>query len=282
MKKMNKFTAATAAFALPAMVFAPAAHAATFGDELRDAFALPIASAQAGDQDGFKAAEVNKQGGTSEQPGTAAGTDTANTGTEGGENSVSTYNDYEAGNAQARTADNTGGAADGGASDGTGVDQGAGNGTEGGDTGAGDQGSGNPGTGDIDGTTPSAPQPETQPGTQEQAPETTAPQPETQPGTQEQAPETTAPQPETQAPATTESQSPGTVTQQPTATATPEQQTPAATDTTEQAPTVEAAPVPETLPVTGAGVSEMAWAAGAAAALALAAGAVGFRRQEQA
>lgn len=264
MKKMNKFTAATAAFALPAMVFAPAAHAATFGDELRDAFALPIASAQAGDQDGFKAAEVNKQGGTSEQPGTAAGTDTANTGTEGGENSVSTYNDYEAGNAQARTADNTGGAADGGASDGTDVDQGAGNGTEGGDTGAGDQGSGNPGTGDIDGTTPSAPQPETQP------------------GTQEQAPETTAPQPETQAPATTESQSPGTVTQQPTATAAPEQQTPAATDTTEQAPTVEAAPVPETLPVTGAGVSEMAWAAGAAAALALAAGAVGFRRQEQA
>lgn len=265
MKKMNKFTAATAAFALPAMVFAPAAHAATFGDELRDAFTLPIASAQAGDQDGFKAAEVAKQEGTSEQPGTTAGTDTANTGTEGGENSVSTYNNYEAGNGQARAVDNTGGA-----SDGTGVDQGAGNGTEGGDTGAGDQGSGNPDTGDIDGTTP--PASETQP----------APQPETQPGTQTQAPETAAPQPETQAPATTENQSPGTATQQPTATATPEQQAPAATDTTEQAPTVEAAPAPETLPVTGGGVSEMAWAAGAAAALALAAGAVGFRRQEQA
>lgn len=263
MKKMNKFTAATAAFALPAMVFAPAAHAATFGDELLDAFTLPIASAQAGDQDDFKAAEVNKQEATNENPGTTADTGTGNTGTEGGENSVSTYNNYEAGNGQARAVDNTGGA-----SDGTGVDQGAGNGTTGGDTGAGDQGSGNPGTGDIDGTTPPAPQPETQP----------APQP----GTQEQAPETTAPQPETQAPATTENQSPGTVTQQPTATATQEQQAPVVADTTEQAPTVEAAPAPETLPVTGGGVSEMAWAAGAAAALALAAGAVGFRRQEQA
>lgn len=244
MKKMNKFTAATAAFALPAMVFAPAAHAATFGDELRDAFTLPIASAQAGDQDGFKAAEVNKQEGTIEQPDTVA---------EGGGSNVESYTPYSTGNGNnggemGATADNTGG------------------GTTGGDTGTGAENQ--PSTGEIDDTAPPAPQPETQP----------APQP----GTQEQAPETTAPQPETQAPATTENQSPGTVTQQPTATATQEQQAPVVADTTEQAPTVEAAPAPETLPVTGGGVSEMAWAAGAAAALALAAGAVGFRRQEQA
>lgn len=268
MKKMNKFTAATAAFALPAMVFAPAAHAATFGDELRDAFTLPIASAQVGDQDGFKAAEVTKQDSTNEQPDTVA----TNTGAENGGGDVESYTPYSANNGNnggetGATADNAGG---GTGQDGAGDGAGAGSdgGSDGGDTGTGAENQ--PGTGDIDGTTP--PAPETQP----------APQPETQPGTQTQAPETAAPQPETQAPATTENQSPGTVTQQPTATATQEQQAPVVADTTEQAPTVEAAPAPETLPVTGGGVSEMAWAAGAAAALALAAGAVGFRRQEQA
>lgn len=264
MKKMNKFTAATAAFALPAMVFAPAAHAATFGDELRDAFTLPIASAQAGDQDDFKAADVAKQDSVNENPGSEA--TPASAGAEGGEG-VGTYSNYEPGNAQARTADNTGDG-DGGTVDNTGGNQGTGTGGTGSE--GADGGSGNPDTGDIDGT-------------QEQAPETQpAPQPETQPGTQTQAPETATPQPETQAPATTENQSPGTAAQQPTATATQEQQAPVVADTTEQAPTVEAAPAPETLPVTGGGVSEMAWAAGAAAALALAAGAVGFRRQEQA
>ena len=249
MKKMNKFTAATAAFALPAMVFAPAAHAATFGDELRDAFTLPIASAQAGDQDGFKAADVAKQDSTNEQPDAVA---------EGGGSNVESYTPYSTGNGNnggetGATADNTGGGTgQDGAGDGAGAGSGSDGGTTGGDTGTGAENQ--PGTGEIDGTTPPAPQPETQP----------------------------APQPETQAPTTTENQSPGTVTQQPTATATQEQQAPVAADTTEQAPTVEAAPAPETLPVTGGGVSEMAWAAGAAAALALAAGAVGFRRQEQA
>ena len=262
MKKMNKFTAATAAFALPAMVFAPAAHAATFGDELRDAFTLPIASAQVGDQDGFKAADVAKQDSANEQPDAVA----TNTGAENGGGDVESYTPYSTNNGNnggetGATADNAGG---GTGQDGAGDGAGAGSdgGTTGGDTGTGAENQ--PGTGEIDGTTPPAPQPETQP------------------GTQTQAPETAAPQPETQAPATTENQSPGTVTQQPTATATQEQQAPVVADTTEQAPTVEAAPAPETLPVTGGGVSEMAWAAGAAAALALAAGAVGFRRQEQA